>query len=68
MEHAIVFDCEFLTAEAVPQRFWCGPYDADPVVVQIGIVKFGLEADFPLLEQLRPHVIPKDRPSAALRP
>jgi hypothetical protein len=52
----------------VPQRFWCGPYDADPVVVQIGIVKFGLEADFPLLEQLRPHVIPKDRPSAALRP
>jgi hypothetical protein len=61
MKHTLVFDCEFLTAEGSPSRFWCGPHDPDPVVVQIGVVKVGLEADFPLLDTLRLYVIPHDR-------
>ncbi len=61
MQHTLVFDCEFLTAEGSPTRFWCGPFDPDPVVVQIGVVKLGLEADFPLLDTLRLYVIPRDR-------
>lgn len=61
MQHTLVFDCEFLTAEGSPSRFWCGPHDPDPVVVQIGVVKIGLEADFPLLDTLRLYVIPRDR-------
>jgi hypothetical protein len=64
MKHALVFDCEFLTAEGAPSRFWCGPRDPDPVVAQIGVVKIGLEADFPLLDTLRIHVIPQDRHGA----
>jgi hypothetical protein len=35
MPHALVFDCEFLTAAGAPSRFWCGPHDPDPVVAQI---------------------------------
>lgn len=61
MKHTLVFDCEFLTAEGSPSRFWRGPHDPDPVVVQIGVVKVGLEADFPLLDTLRLYVIPHDR-------
>lgn len=61
MNHAILFDCEFLTAEGSPSRFWCGPYDPDPVVAQIGLVKIALEPDFPILDTQRHYVIPKDR-------
>jgi hypothetical protein len=61
MQYTLVFDCEFLTAEGAPSRFWCGPHDPDPVVVQIGVAKIGLEADFPLLDSLRLYVIPHDR-------
>lgn len=61
MQHTLVFDCEFLTAEGSPSRFWCGPCDPDPVVAQIGIVKIGLEGDFPLLDTLRLYVVPRDR-------
>lgn len=61
MKHALIFDCEFLTAEGAPSRFWCGPLDPDPVVAQIGVVKIGLDADFPLLDTLRIHVIPRTR-------
>lgn len=61
MRHILVFDWKFLTAEGAPSRFWCGPYDPDPVVAQIGIVKIGLEADFPVLDTLRLHVIPRSR-------
>lgn len=64
MKHALVFDCEFLTAEGAPSRFWCGPRDPDPVVAQVGVVKISLEADFLLLETLRSHVIPLDRHGA----
>jgi hypothetical protein len=61
MTHTLIFDCEFLTAEGAPSRFWCGPHDPDPVVAQIGIVKIGLDADFPLLDTLRIHVVPRTR-------
>ena len=61
MRHALVFDCEFLTAEGSPSRFWCGPHDPDPVVAQIGIVRIGLQAGFPILETLRLYVMPRDR-------
>ena len=61
MKHALIFDCEFLTAEGAPSRFWCGPNDPDPVVAQIGVVKLGLNADFPVLDTLRIHVIPRNR-------
>ena len=61
MRSAVVFDCEFLTAEGAPSRFWCGPRDPDPVVAQIGLVRIGLEEDCPVLETMRLHVIPRDR-------
>ncbi|MFU8824436.1 exonuclease [Yoonia sp.] len=61
MKHALIFDCEFLTAEGAPSRFWCGPYDPDPVVAQIGVIKLGLENDFPILDTLRLYVTPRDR-------
>ncbi len=40
---AVIFDCEFLTVPAAPQRFWCGPRDPDPVIAQIGAVKLALD-------------------------
>lgn len=61
MKHALIFDCEFLTAEGSPSRFWCGPYDPDPVVAQLGIVKLGLNDDFAILDTLRNYIIPRDR-------
>ena len=64
LKHAILFDCEFLTAEGSPSRFWCGPYDPDPVIAQIGLVKLGLEEDFPILGTERIHVLPVDRQGA----
>lgn len=67
MQHALVFDCEFLTAEGSPSRFWCGPHDPDPVVAQIGIVRIGLQAGFPILETLRLYVIPRDRHGDRIR-
>jgi DNA polymerase III alpha subunit (gram-positive type) len=61
MTSAIIFDCEFLTAEGSPSRFWCGPHDPDPVVAQIGAVTLSLENDFPILDTLRIFVTPVDR-------
>ncbi|EDQ33557.1 DNA polymerase III, epsilon subunit [Hoeflea phototrophica DFL-43] len=61
MKSAIIFDCEFLTIEGSPQRFWCGPYDPDPVIAQIGAVRLGLEGDFPLTESFSVLVKPLDR-------
>ncbi len=61
VKHALVFDCEFLTAEGSPSRHWCGPYDPDPVIAQIGLVRVGLEGDFPILDTLRLYVIPRNR-------
>lgn len=61
MKTAIVFDCEFLCLEGSQRRFWCGAHDPDPVIAQIGAVKLGLEADFPLLDTHKSYVRPIDR-------
>ncbi len=61
MKTAIVWDVEFLTDAGAPQRFWCGPNDPDPVLVQIGAVRLGLEGDFPILDRFEQVVIPRDR-------
>lgn len=58
---AIVFDCEFLCLEGSQRRFWCGPHDPDPVIAQIGVVKLGLEGDFPVLNTHKYYVRPIDR-------
>lgn len=43
MRHAIIFDCEYLTSRGAQRRFWCGPHDPDPIIVQIGAVRLGLD-------------------------
>lgn len=40
METAIIFDCEFLVIPGASQNFWCGPFDPDPVIAQIGEPNF----------------------------
>ena len=61
MQMAIIFDCEFLVIEGAPQNFWCGPFDPDPVIAQIGAAKLSLRDDFPILETTRLFVKPVDR-------
>jgi hypothetical protein len=46
--HVTLFDCEHLTTETSPQRYWCGPEDPDPLLVQIGAVHLLLEPPFAL--------------------
>lgn len=67
MAHTIVYDCEFLTAEGAPMRFWNGPHDPDPLVAQIGAVKLGLDGEFPVLDRLRSYVVPIGRDGARCR-
>ena len=43
------------------KRHWAGPLDPDPIAVQIGAVKLGLEGDFAILETERIYVTPVDR-------
>lgn len=66
MKHTIVFDCEFLTSEGAPSRFWCGPKDPDPVIAQIGLVKLGLEGEKAILDTKRIYVRPTGRDGARL--
>jgi hypothetical protein len=61
MKTAIIFDCEFLCIEGSQRRFWCAAIDPDPVIAQVGAVKLGLEADFPILETYKAYVRPIDR-------
>ena len=67
MPTAVIYDCEFLTNAEAPRRFWCGPMDPDPTVVQIGAVRFALEDGFAFGEELAPDatfeivVRPRDR-------
>ncbi len=61
MQTAIIFDCEYLTNQTSPSRFWCGPQDPDPVVVQIGAVRLGLEDGFPILDTITLFIRPIDR-------
>ncbi|WP_425038287.1 exonuclease [Primorskyibacter sp. S187A] len=58
---AIFFDCEFLVSPGAPQRFWCGPEDPDPQVVQIGAVALSLEPPFEIGERLDLRIRPHDR-------
>jgi len=58
---AIIFDCEFLTSDGAPSRFWCGPYDPDPVIAQIGAVKISLDGDCAIRDTFRVYVKPVDR-------
>jgi hypothetical protein len=67
MTTAIIFDCEFLTAEGSPSRFWCGPHDPDPVVAQVGLVRFSLDNGFPILDTRRIFITPMDRSGARYR-
>lgn len=59
--HAVIYDCEFLTAEGAPRRFWCGPQDPDPIIAQIGAVKLGLETPFEIEATIKAVVTPMDR-------
>jgi hypothetical protein len=61
MDHAIVLDCEFLSATGAPRRFWNGPFDPDPTVVQIGAWRLALEGDFALTASFRQLIRPVDR-------
>lgn len=65
MKTATIFDCEFLCAEGSQRRFWCGPQDPDPVVVQIGAVKLGLEGSFEIVDAQCLYVQPLDRSGKA---
>ncbi len=61
LDRAIIWDVEFLTAPGAPQRFWCGPDDPDPVLVQIGAVELGLDGDFATGGTFQCLVVPRDR-------
>lgn len=61
MDSVVVFDCEHLTGETSPSRFWCGPDDPDPLLVQIGAVRLSLEPPFGLGESFDCIVAPVGR-------
>jgi DNA polymerase III epsilon subunit-like protein len=61
MANAIVWDVEVLTAPGAPQRFWCGPLDPDPVLVQIGAVRLHLSGEYKLGERFECLVVPRNR-------
>lgn len=61
MKTAVIFDCEFLCIRGSQSRFWCAAIDPDPVIAQIGAVKIGLEAPYPILETFKAYVEPHDR-------
>jgi len=59
--HAVIFDCEYLTAEGAMRRQWCGPLDPDPCVVQIGAVKLSLDPGFELSGTFQVLIRTRDR-------
>jgi len=61
MSHAIIFDCEYLTAPGAMSRMWCGPFDPDPNVAQIGAVKLSFEPDYGIVETFQVLIKTKDR-------
>jgi DNA polymerase III epsilon subunit-like protein len=67
LTHVIIFDCEFATIEGSQRRFWCGPYDPDPVVVQIGAVRLDLSGTFEIQQHFRVFVKPRTRHGDAQR-
>lgn len=61
MDSILVYDAEFLTSPGAPQRFWCGPSDPDPLVIQIGVVRLRLVPPFDLSEPQDWLIRPVDR-------
>lgn len=61
MTHAILFDCEFLTATGAMSRLWGGPRDPDPTVAQIGAVKLSLEPGFAIVSEFQVLIDSRDR-------
>jgi len=61
MTHAIIFDCEFLTAPGALSRLWGGPRDPDPTVAQIGAVKLSLEPGHDILDEFQVVIDSRDR-------
>ncbi len=68
MDAVVILDCEFLTVDGAPRRFWCGPFDPDPTVVQIGAVRLGLGESFPILDPFEALIQPVDRHGARVVP
>lgn len=64
MRTAVIYDCEYLTNESSPSRYWNGPMDPDPTVVQIGAVRLSLEGDFALGDTFEAVIEPRDRTGA----
>jgi len=65
---ATVFDCEHLTDRGAPQRYWCGPEDPDPLLVQIGAVRLSLEPPWAPGESFDCIVRPEGRHGAVAPP
>lgn len=61
MTSAIIFDCEYLVSDGAQSRHWCGPYDPDPVVVQIGAVRLDLAGPHDLQGEFEAIIRPRDR-------
>lgn len=61
MEQAIIWDCEFLTSEGAPSRFWCGPHDPDQILVQLGAVRLDLNGNYDIGARFTQIVVPRDR-------
>ncbi len=66
MTHTTIFDCEYLTATGAMKRYWAGPTDPDPLVVQIGAVNLSLEDEFEVLGSLKVYIQPTDRSGRSL--
>lgn len=61
MPSVIVFDCEFLVSEGAQTRYWCGPLDPDPIVVQIGAIRLDLSDDYALKDPFEVIITPYTR-------
>ena len=58
---AVFYDCEFLVDDGAPQRFWNGPRDPDPQVVQIGACRMSLTEPFVISDPFVAYIAPRDR-------
>lgn len=70
MSTAVFYDCEFLVDTGAMQRFWNGPRDPDPQVVQIGACKIACTPPFDIVETFLCYVTPlgRDGGSAPVAP
>ncbi len=57
----VIFDCEHLTNATSPTRFWCGPNDPDPLLVQIGAIRLSTAEPYALGESFNCLVTPVGR-------